>query len=105
MTKTHKERVEEVVDALCAEVYEDWNLDVIPECREEWRAPIRTTILTIRREMLEDRVKKMEGMKIKESHIGIGGLYTAQVQMEVNQVLQTLIDADRKELEELTKTV
>ncbi len=36
--------------------------------------------------------KEVEGMKKHESHIGIGGLYTAQVQMEVNQALDTLLD-------------
>lgn len=112
MTKTHNERVEEVVKELSEKVtdygyndeygyYADWKDGVEPI--------IRATLLTLRREWLEERVKKMEGMKEKKDysyqnipeentfeHILIDGH---------NSALQTLIDADRTELKNINEVI
>lgn len=68
--------------------------------------------LTLRREWLEDRVKKMEGMLkdcIDESDQTLWGteykLNDQRMTYVHNRALQTLIDEDRKELEELSKIV
>ena len=65
---------------------------------------LRTTLLTLRREWLEERVKKMEGMLDPNDYPTEKG-WPEGTEIEKdghNGVLQTLIDADRKELEELT---
>lgn len=52
---------------------------------------------------LRSEIEKLERRleEIKESHIGIGGLYTAQVEMEVRLELTSIITRYKEELLEL----
>lgn len=50
-------RIDEIVDKLCSEVYEDWHLDVTQEVREEWRKPVRQTITELLEGLRLERVE------------------------------------------------
>lgn len=101
-TKTHKERVEEAVEEFAKLRLIDGTeangiLDVPGTV--DIRQWLRSTLLTLRREMLEERVKKMEEEQRKYYSTPDDG---DDYDRGGWDVLQTLIDADRKELEELT---
>ena len=101
MTKTHKERIEEVVEEF-TDNYGRTSSNLLNDQSQlsEVCDYLRTPLLTLRRKWLEERVKKLEGMKKHST-----GHVPKQVIDEedgYNTALQTLIDADRKELEELS---
>ena len=52
---------------------------------------------------LEGQKESLEGMKRKDSHIGIGGLYTASEQMGHNQALYDVISAITQQIESWKK--
>lgn len=59
MTQDTPEPLVEIVDALCAEVYDDWP-DVTPECREQMRAPIRKAFLEREAKVRDEEAKKRD---------------------------------------------
>lgn len=57
------------------------------DTKENVIAFIKSELSNQRKEIRE----AVEKLKIKESHIGIGGLYTAKVEMEVNIALDQVL--------------
>lgn len=123
-TKTHKERIEEEV-SMFAETWDPFIGDIefgpgyehlasdpeVPLVLPEICNDLRLTILTLRREMLEERVKKMEWMlepvDMIQSVMMKKRLPSDAVTREIrprlikNRVLQTLIEQDKVELQSL----
>ena len=105
MTKTHKERIEEKQVAICSP-------DVKKKFGFECGLFVHVNdVITIRREWLEEGVNKMEGMLKPiskaalhewEENDPITLPWEVRERKTYNTSLQTLIDEDRKELEELT---
>lgn len=109
----NKERLEEVVFKILSgtNAYLNFDADGIASLRTE----MLDHLLTLHREWLEERVKKMEGMKLNTGIVDCGrpggiacpgcancGQQEMCVCDTYNEALQTLIDADRKEIEELS---
>jgi len=80
-TKTPQDRLSEF-DEQFTEI-----VQVRPKIVKQLDPKIKHHLIQTILSVLQEQKTVVEGMKIKESHIGIGGLYTAQVQLEVNQAL------------------